>query len=115
MRQRIRKILTDAINIPHIRIGDIIVFSPNSELTLSYDNDDDFVDGIIPSDIVRSNIWISDGYVDDEIINVNCASSHRGAGDMCSNGLIDDIIKIIRINPNDPKRKQQIVWERNFE
>lgn len=113
MRNRIYRILIESINVPDIQVGDIVIFHPDAELTLSYENDEDFPDGVVPSDVVQNNTWISDGYVDEEIINVNCASSYRGAGDMCANGLVEDVVEVIRIDSNDPKRKQRVVWKKS--
>lgn len=106
IKNRIKKILTES-QFPKIKIGDIIIFKPDAELTLSYCEGDDCV---VPQDWVSRGVWFNDGVGSDgETINVNCGNSPQGAGDWCSNGMIDDIIKVIRIDPTT--RKQITIWE----
>jgi hypothetical protein len=97
---------TENNDLPEINIGDIIVFSPDSELTLSTD------DSIVPKEWVNNGVWFADSSGIDGSINVNCGNHPEGAGMYCSYGNTDDITKIIRVDSNDPKRKQKVIWEK---
>jgi hypothetical protein len=104
-----KPLLKETKDIPEIKIGDIIVFNPNAELTLSYK------EGVVPSKWVKQGVWFSDtkieaGADDEEPINVNCGNHPSGAGYYCSYGTVGDIDEIVRVSGKN--RKQKSIWKK---
>lgn len=109
----LKTILTDSQgNFPELKFGDIVVFSSDAELGLSYE-DEEGVDGFVPSYWVRNGVWFVDA-VDDDSVNVNCGNHPGGAGRFCSYGSKEDIIKVIRPQTIDGKRIQKEIWTKSI-